>query len=82
MPHDAAVNGAIPGQPDRLLQDLVQQTRLKAAFRWVRRVIQVSMEALEPYDLTAEDMGSIEIVLAEALNSVFEHANPKRKRAR
>ena len=40
------------------------------------------MEALEPYDRTAEEMGSMEIVLAEALNSFVEHAYPKRKRAR
>ena len=82
MPHDTAVSGALSGEPEKPPLGLVKQTRFKATFRWVRRVIHESMEALEPYELTAEEMGTIEIVLAEALNSVFEHANPKRKRAR
>ena len=76
MPHDTAVNGAMQEEPAGPPQGLVKQTRFKATFRWVRRVIHDSMDALEPYGLSAEEMGSIEIVLAEALNNVVEHAYP------
>ena len=76
MPHETAVRGAIPGEPEKPPLGLVKQTRFKATFRWVRRIIHESMEALEPYGLSAEEMGTIEIVLAEALNNVVEHAYP------
>lgn len=49
----------------------------KATFRWVRRAIHETMDALEVCGLSAEDMGSIEIVLAEALNNIVEHAYPE-----
>ena len=74
MPHDTAIRGALSGETEKPPLGLVKQIRFKATFRWVRRVIHESMEALEPYGLTAEEMGTIEIVLAEALNNVVEHA--------
>lgn len=47
-----------------------------STFRWVRRAVHESMDALEPCGLAPEFMGSIEIVLAEALNNIVEHAYP------
>jgi serine/threonine-protein kinase RsbW len=55
----------------------VVDTTFKATFRWVRRAIHETMDALEVCRLSAEDMGSIEIVLAEALNNIVEHAYPE-----
>lgn len=48
----------------------------KATFRWVRRAIHETMDVLEVCRLSAEDLGSVEIVLAEALNNIVEHAYP------
>ncbi len=42
--------------------------------RWVRRVIHQTMDALSNHGLGSEEIGSVEIVLAEALNNVVEHA--------
>ena len=43
-------------------------------FRWVRRVIHETQDALRTDGCTAEDVDTVEIVLAEALNNVVEHA--------
>lgn len=40
----------------------------------VRPFLRRVMEALEPLCLTAEESAAVELVLAEALNNVFEHA--------
>jgi serine/threonine-protein kinase RsbW len=40
----------------------------------VREALAIVVEALENSDLTTEEIGSIELVLAEALNNIVEHA--------
>ena len=40
----------------------------------VRRALGDILTALEPLDLSAEEAGAVELVLAEALNNVVEHA--------
>lgn len=74
MSHDAAFQRAPVAVTEGLAPGVVARLTFKATFRWVRRAIHEAMEALERHDLPAEDMGTIEIVLAEALNNVVEHA--------
>lgn len=42
--------------------------------RWVRRIIHKTMEELNKIGIDADDVGTVEIVLAEALNNIVEHA--------
>ncbi len=69
MPHD--------GSPDSqatapLFQKL--EKRFPADYRWIRRAIHEVEDALSDAGLSSESIGSIAIVLAEALNNVVEHA--------
>lgn len=56
---------------------VVFDTTYPADFRWVRRAVQNAVDALRKDGLTDESLGSVEIVLAEALNNVAEHAYPE-----
>lgn len=69
MPHD----GSQDGQPGSSNSDVIEK-RIPADFRWVRRTIHEVEEDLLRADIGKEDIGSISIVLAEALNNVVEHA--------
>jgi serine/threonine-protein kinase RsbW len=42
--------------------------------RWVRRIIHKTIEELSANGLCEDDVSTVEIVLAEALNNVVEHA--------
>jgi serine/threonine-protein kinase RsbW len=79
MPHESALhkgaNETSGGSP-QFGNTLVSLT-FQSTFRRVRRAIQDAMPALRTLDLTKEELGSVEIVLAEALNNVVEHAYPK-----
>ena len=77
MPHDAAFEKSAHRTENELPPGVVSQMSFKATFRWVRRAIHETMDALESYNLTAEEMASVEIVLAEALNNIVEHAYPQ-----
>ncbi|MBT8417805.1 MAG: ATP-binding protein [Silicimonas sp.] len=77
MPHNAAARNAdLPGSALPANGTIIEMS-FKATFRWVRRAIHETMDALESTGLTAEDLGSVEIVLAEALNNIVEHAYPQ-----
>lgn len=69
MPHD----GGSPEVPTGLIVD----ETFPADFRWVRRWIQRSIDRLASAGVSQDDLSSVEIVLAEALNNVVEHAYPK-----
>lgn len=76
MRHET-VNHPDAGAGDRqITEGVVVDMSFKATFRWVRRAVHETMDSLEGRGLTAEEMGSVEIVLAEALNNVVEHAYP------
>lgn len=45
-----------------------------ADFRWVRRVIHETLDTLQADGLAPADVDTVEIILAEALNNVVEHA--------
>lgn len=73
MPHEAASDASRPASGG----GEVFRITFKATYRWVRRAIHEAMDALEGHHLSAEELGSVEIVLAEALNNVVEHAYPQ-----
>ena len=77
MSHDAVIQQAPELPEGEPRQSVVAQLSFKATFRWVRRSIHEAMDALEGFGLSGEEMGTIEIVLAEALNNVVEHAYPE-----
>ncbi len=69
MPHDGTTDpsGAAPSLTT------IQRT-LPADFRWVRRAIHEIEDDLLAWGLDQADVGSVSIILAEALNNVVEHA--------
>lgn len=69
MPHD----GSQDSQPSPLLAEKFEK-KIPADYRWVRRAIHELEEVLHNAGISGEDVGSIAIVLAEALNNVVEHA--------
>ncbi len=73
MPDDGArPDDQMNGQPRTLLDKTYP-----ADFRWVRRAIQNACEELRRDGVSEDGIGSVEIVLAEALNNVAEHAYPE-----
>lgn len=69
MPHDGSLEG-----DSRAAKSTQIEKSFPADFRWVRRSIHEIEEELENIEVSSEDIGSISIVLAEALNNVVEHA--------
>lgn len=69
MPHD----GSTDGQNQAPLSSTIEK-RIPADYRWVRRAIHEIEDELVAAGIGSEDIGSIAIVLAEALNNVVEHA--------
>ena len=43
----------------------------------VRQALDLTLAALEPLDLDMEEVSTVELVLAEALNNIVEHAYPQ-----
>lgn len=68
MPHDG-------GTPELSSGALVDET-FPADFRWVRRWLQRTSDRLIEAGVSSDDVHSVEIVLAEAMNNVVEHAYP------
>lgn len=71
MPHD----GSADSHATTTLLPKIEK-RFPADFRWIRRAIHEVEATLSEAGISAEDIGSIAIVLAEALNNVVEHAFP------
>lgn len=61
---------------DPRLQGTLLESRFSSTYEAVRQVILEASEALRPLGLSNEDLSSVEIVLAEALNNVVEHGYP------
>lgn len=74
MPHD----GAGDAHASAGLQLVVDEV-FPADFRWVRRWIQKTIDRLTASGVSGDEASSVEIVLAEALNNVVEHAYPPNK---
>ena len=72
MPHD----GGATDVPVSATSVIVDES-FPADFRWVRRWVQQTADALTSAGVAADDVSSVEIVLAEALNNVVEHAYPE-----
>ena len=73
MPHDTGLGTAETSPGPATLGTVFKKT-FPSDFRWVRRSIQHAISALESQGLSAEHLGSVEIVLAEALNNIVEHS--------
>lgn len=71
MPHD--------GSAPELAAGVIIDETFPADFRWVRRWLQRSNDRLVDEGVSEDDLHSVEIVLAEALNNVVEHAYPEGK---
>jgi serine/threonine-protein kinase RsbW len=76
MPHDAAMNHVSAAPPATAANGVLSRTAFRATFDNVRLAVETAMSTLQPLDLSIEDASSVEIVLAEALNNVVEHAYP------
>ena len=74
MPHDTAMTPATSSPPVTAAGGVLSRTAFLATFENVRLAIERAMTALEPLNLNGEELSSVEIVLAEALNNVVEHA--------
>lgn len=70
MPHDGSATDALSGTA------VIVDEAFPADFRWVRRWVQRTTDALRITGVAKDDLSSVEIVLAEALNNVVEHAYP------
>lgn len=74
MPEDFAQTQPPTGLGPKAGLGIIVSHTFPSDLRWVRRIIQQTTEALSNKGLTAEAVGSVEIVLAEALNNIVEHA--------
>ncbi len=72
MPHD----GATDAHSTSSGIDVIVNETFPADFRWVRRWIQTTVDQLFASGVSADDASSVEIVLAEVLNNIVEHAYP------
>lgn len=77
MRHDTVYHHSVSSEDGVPSDGNVIKLTFAATFRWVRRAVHQAMDALENHALSAEEMGTIEIVLAEALNNIVEHAYPQ-----
>lgn len=72
MPHDGVGD-------TQSIPSLIVDEKFPADFRWVRRWIQKTTKRLTASGVTGDEVSSVEIVLAEALNNIVEHAYPDTK---
>lgn len=77
MHHDPGQDTARTTEGAPVGDDVIARRSFPADFRWVRRVIQETCDTLRDRGMSLDDLGSVEIVLAEALNNIVEHAYPE-----
>lgn len=76
MPHDAAMNHARADPPVTAAGGVLSRTAFRATFDNVRLAIEKAKADLAGLELDDDELHSVELVLAEALNNVVEHAYP------
>ncbi|MEM9970533.1 MAG: ATP-binding protein [Pseudomonadota bacterium] len=76
MRHDPAATHVSADPPATAAGGVLSRTVFRATFENVRLAISKAKDAMAPLKLTDEDESSIELILAEALNNVVEHAYP------
>ena len=76
MHHDGPLGHVSVDPPATAAGGVLSRTAFRATFNNVRLAIERAMESLAPVNLSPEDLSSIELILAEALNNVVEHAYP------
>lgn len=76
MHHDPSVNHVSADPPATAAGGVLSRTAFRATFDNVRLAVENAMAKLAPLRLSEEDTTSIELILAEALNNVVEHAYP------
>ena len=74
MPNEVAYSKPVTGLGPKSRLGVVIAQSFPADLRWVRRLIHQTTDALRQLGFKSEDIGSVEIVLAEALNNIVEHA--------
>ena len=76
MPHDAGLNHVPATPPATAAGGVLSRTAFRATFDNVRLAVSEALSALDPLNLSDEELGSVQMILAEALNNVAEHAYP------
>ena len=74
MPHDAAMNHASSAPPATAAGGVLSRLAFRATFDNVRLAIERVMENAGSLNLDVDERASVELVLAEALNNIVEHA--------
>lgn len=74
MPHDAAMNHAGSAPPATAAGGVLSRVAFRATFENVRLAIKRVMDDIGPLNLDGDERASVELVMAEALNNVVEHA--------
>ncbi len=76
MRHDRPMSHVSADPPATAAGGVLSRTAFRATFDNVRLAVERAMETLETLKLTYDDRNAIELILAEALNNVVEHAYP------
>jgi serine/threonine-protein kinase RsbW len=74
MPPDLAMSQFVSPERASAAGVVLQRTTFPATFENIRLTIRASMDSLAPLELGEEEHGAVQLVLAEALNNVAEHA--------
>ena len=76
MRHDRPLGHVSADPPATAAGGVLSRTAFRATFDNVRLAVERAMQTLSPLQLDADDVNSVELILAEALNNVVEHAYP------
>jgi len=76
MRHDPSVAHVSADPPATAAGGVLSRTAFRATFDNVRLAIEKAKTSMQPLGLSPDDESSVELILAEALNNVVEHAYP------
>lgn len=74
MPPELALSRSEPVSGASAAGVVLTNTTFPATFEAVRAAIGTALRALSPLDFSEEEEGSVQLLLAEALNNVVEHS--------